>query len=324
MNNTSDDFPHPVPPLAYIRWKENYFFLIMDPEKQLFGMIHFNTEPAFDRIRISANFQVEGKTYLYSNQVAYPKDFALSPTVTDGRITLTIHQSHEHFGLDVDTDQLVGSFAFKKRMPTFDFAQCKYAAPELVPFKEVMTLGTNLPFNHLQQAVGVTGELTLRETEQRIAVDCYGYRDHSWGMRSDNIVLDHTWCGLNFPDRAFGVMTIHTLVRPTLEAKEGYVVDSDGLRPLSKIDIEHIGDDGKGLPNKLIHHLEDVFGKKFTIESDIAGRYAQVPLVAEHPDGASIYEIAENFTPSLLRETGDQGVSLVEIGRSSARGGIGH
>lgn len=316
MNNTSDDFPHPVPPLAYLRWKENYFFLIMDVEKQLFGMIHLNTEPAFDRIRISANFQIEGKTYLYSNQVAYPKDLALSKTVSDGRVTLTIHRSHEHFSLDVVTDELVGKFDFQKRMPTFDFAQCRYAAPDLVPFKEVMTLGTNLPFNHIQQAVSVTGGLKIRETHHSISVECYGYRDHSWGMRSDNIVLDHTWCGINFPERAFGIMTIHTLVRPTLEGKEGYVVDADGLRPLSKIRIERVRNNDEGLPEKLIHYLEDVYGNKFTIESDLAGRYAQVPLVAESPGGLGAYKIVENFTPSRLRETGDTGVSLIEIGQS--------
>jgi hypothetical protein len=142
-------------------------------------------------------------------------------------------------------------------------------------------------------------------------------------MRSDNIVLDHTWCGMNFPGRAFGAMTIRSLVRPTLEAKEGYVADEDGLRPLRKIDIELVGSDGKGLPDMLIHHLEDVYGKVFTIESDIKNRFAQVPLEAESPDGKAVYEVAENFTRSILKETGDEGVSIIEIGRSSARGGMG-
>ena len=323
MNNENDDFPHPIPPIAYIRWKENYFFLIMDPVARCFGMIHLNNEPSFNRLRVSAHFSLDGEVYLYANEAPLPEPFAMSPTIGDGRITLTIHQSHKLFGLKIDTDQLKGEFEIKGRLPSFDFAQCKYSAPDLVPFKEVMTIGTNLPFNHIQQSTAVKGRITVLASGQEFAVDRWGYRDHSWGMRSDNVVSEHTWCGLNFQDRAFGVMTIRSLIRPTIEAKEGYVVDSDGLRPLRKIGIVRVGGGADGLPDKLVHHLEDVFGRVFTIESDVAGRHAQVPLAAEKPDGDTVYEVTENFTKSVLRETGEEGFSLIELGRSSVKGGIG-
>lgn len=322
MINSSDDFPHPVPPLAYVRWKENYFFLIMDPEKKLFGMLHFNSEPAFDRLRINCNFQIDGKPFFYLKESPYPENFAMSPTISDGSITLTIHKSHEHLSIRIDTDELDGEFHFRKRLPTFDFEQCKFAAPELVSFKEAMTMGYNLPFNHIQQAVTVTGGVTVRESKERVDVDCYGYRDHSWCMRSDNMVQEHSWCGMNFPGKVFGVMTGRMLGRPEVECKEGYVADEGGIRPLRKIELEYVYGGSKGLPDKVIHHIEDVFGKAFTLESDVKGCFAQVPLFPEGSAGKAVYEVAEVFTPTLLRETGEMGVSLVELGKSSAVGGL--
>jgi hypothetical protein len=60
--------------------------------------------------------------------------------------------------------------------------------------------------------------------------------------------------------------------------------------------------------------LADVFGKKFTVVCDVAGRYAQVPLVAEKPGKHGAYAITENFCPAVLEETGETGCALVEIG----------
>jgi hypothetical protein len=62
--------------------------------------------------------------------------------------------------------------------------------------------------------------------------------------------------------------------------------------------------------------LRDVFGTPFTIEADIAGRYAAVPLHSEKADpGTQTYQILETLCPVRLLETGETGISLVEIGR---------
>ena len=45
MPAAHDDLPHPVPPIAYLRWKENWFFIAMDPVSEVHGVVHFNFEP---------------------------------------------------------------------------------------------------------------------------------------------------------------------------------------------------------------------------------------------------------------------------------------
>ena len=60
-----------------------------------------------------------------------------------------------------------------------------------------------------------------------------------------------------------------------------------------------------------------------TIEADIRNRFAYVPLLSEKPDHATFYDVVENFCPIKLLETGEEGIAIVELGRSSTLGGMG-
>src|SRR5882757_1716842 len=88
MPVTHDDLPHPVPPIAYLRYKENWFFLILDQRNDVFGAIHVVGEPGFDRIRYSVNLRIAGELIAYGNQLPFPLDFAQSPELGDGRFTV--------------------------------------------------------------------------------------------------------------------------------------------------------------------------------------------------------------------------------------------
>jgi hypothetical protein len=323
MNSTHDDLPHRIPPIAYLRYKENYFFVVLDAKANVFGVIHFNNEPLFNRIRISANLNVKGKPVRYRNEAPLPIPFELSPTIGDGSVSLNIESSHQRFSVKANVPEFTCDLLFEKRQPTFDFAACKYAAPERPSVQELMTISTNLPFEHIQQSMLVSGTVTSAHSGAAVSVQGIGYRDHSWGVRSDNIVSEHTWSGINFPDRAFGVMTFSTLTRPGALGMEGYVTDCDGSRALYDIDVEVVRDETSGGRQRLvIHRLKDIYGKVFTIESDLLNRFGDVPLAAEAPSGSNVYQVIDNFCPSVLVETGEAGISLVELGRSSALGGM--
>jgi hypothetical protein len=77
MTTTHDDYPHPVPPLAYLRWKENYFFILIDARSDVFGILHFNNEPGFDRSRFTCNLSICGVPFEYHNTTPLPADFEM-------------------------------------------------------------------------------------------------------------------------------------------------------------------------------------------------------------------------------------------------------
>ena len=317
MTTNHDDRPHPVPPYAYLRWKENYFFIVMDRENETYGISHLNNEPLFNRSRFALNFSLQGQPFRYASEVPFPADFDSAPTLTDGKLSLHFREPHRRFDLNYEGDDLQAAITFEARRPTFDFVACRSAAPEQASFQEVMTLGLNLPYNHQQQSMKVSGTITVRSggRERKVVLNGLGYRDHSWSMRTDNISRRHVWTGLNFPERAFGIKALETIHRPGLWAKEGYVSDADGERALRVIDVSHTGN-SNGWPKTTRFSVRDVQGRPFTIEADIGGRYADVPLHAEKSGtGEPTYEILETFSPLKLLETGESGIGLVEIGR---------
>jgi hypothetical protein len=309
-----------VPAFAQLRYKENYFLIVLAEKQDVFGVIHFNHEPGFDRARYVANLSVRGRLVRYANQTSFPEDFAFARVIGDGRLSLAFTTPHQRFDLSLHSDDLVLDLIFSARFPTFDYSACRTAGNPAPSFQEIMTLGLNLPYNHQQQAMAVTGSVKLAG-EDAIAIDGFGYRDHSWVMRSDAIGESHSWCGFNFPSIAFGAKIMSTTYRPGLLAREGYVVDDRGPRALRFLETRRVGELRDGLPAMLIHEVEDVFGARYTIEADIAGRFAHVPLVSEAPAGKTGYHLVENFCPLRLVETGETGIGLVEIGRSSEIGG---
>lgn len=320
MTSIHDDLPHPVPAFAQLRYKENYFFILIAPESDAFGVIHLNHEPGHDRARYTANLEIGGRSVRYANVTAFPETFEYARTIGDGALSLHFAEPHRRFDLALRTDDIDLELSFTARQQTFDYAACRTAGNPAPSFQEVMTLGLNLPYNHQQQALYAHGRVRLAGGRER-AITGSGYRDHSWVMRCDSGGLTHNWCGLNFPGRSFGIKTISNTHRPGMVAKEGYVADADGPRALRHIEVRTEGEMADGLCAKLIHEVVDVFGNRYTIESDIAGRFAHVPLVSEAPAGKAAFHIVENFCPLRLLETGEAGEGLVEIGRSSTLGG---
>jgi hypothetical protein len=67
--------PHPVPPTAYLRYKENWFWIFLDVHNQIFGMAHFNYEPSFGRACLSCNMLVRGELHQYGNEIPFPETF---------------------------------------------------------------------------------------------------------------------------------------------------------------------------------------------------------------------------------------------------------
>jgi len=319
MRTNHDDLPHPVPPIAYLRWKENYFFVVICQKQNVFGICHINNEPGFNRSRFTLNLSVRGTLHSYASEQEFPSDFAMSKQLSDGTLTITIHRSDSHFGVVLTSNDMKVDLQFKARLPSFDFGACKYGAPDMYSFKEASTFGTNLPFEHIQQAMTIEGGVTLDGTGETIALDGYGYRDHSWGMRCDNRIAWHTWSALNFSDRAFGVMTLQSLGRQGITAKEGYVVDASGARVLKSIEVKPIAEGKDSLPEKLVYEVTDVYGQRYILEANVSERFGQVALIPEKAPATGGYQVTENFCRIMQRGCAEFGIGLVELGYSPNR-----
>jgi hypothetical protein len=315
---THDDVPHPVPPIAYLRYKENWFFIIIDVSRNVYGMAHFNYEPGFDRARVSCNLMVRGETFKYGSQIAFPADFAMSPQIGDDRLKVRFVEAHTRFDMQLNSGDVELDISFLKHAPTFDYGAYDAANPEKPSYQEVMTFATHQMFHHQQQALTMSGTLKMKAGKARgetIHLKGLGCRDHSRCIRVDNMTLRHVWSILYFPKTVFGVMSLASVLRPETTATSGYVWDSSGTRSLKDIEIRRDGELSGDAPAMMEFKLNDVYGKPFTVIADITNRMGYVPLVAEAAGSTGhSYSITENFCPVSLKETGETGYALIETG----------
>ena len=94
MIPVNDDLPHPVPPIAYLRYKENWFFLIMDQKNDVFGAIHIVSEPGFERIRFASHLRIKGELLQYGSAIDFPSAFAFTKNHGHGKCTMHCVQAH--------------------------------------------------------------------------------------------------------------------------------------------------------------------------------------------------------------------------------------
>ena len=320
MVTTNDDMPHPVPPSAYLRYKENWLFLIFDKENDIFGAIHVGSEPIFERISFACNLSIQGKLFKHGRQIPFPDDFAFSSELGDGYLTVRFIKAHEQIDLSLQNDDLVLEVSFLKRGPLFNFDDYDSANPDKVLLKEVMGIATNQQHVHQQQGMQVRGKLSLNTNgaaTRDFDIDAPGYRDHSRSIRSDNLVLRHIWTGLHFPKHIFGVTTVTSSLRPNLPTLCGYVFDErQGLRALGDIEFKGKGEGPDNQPANVEFRLTDIYGETFSLSADLQNRFASVPLQSEKPGPTPfVYSIVENFAPLKLHDTGEEGIGLVEIGK---------
>jgi hypothetical protein len=315
---THDDMPHPVPPFAYLRYKENWFFIIIDTENSIYGMAHFNFEPGQDRARVSCNLMVRGEMYKYGNQISFPKKFARAAQIGDEKLSIKFVEPHTRIDMQLDSDDVSLDMSFLKHAPTFDYAAYDAANPERPSAQELINFATHQMYHHQQQAMTISGSLKLKSGKAKgetIQLKGLGYRDHSRGMRCDNMTQRHVWAFLYFPKTVIGAMSLSNVMRPTITSNSGYIYDAAGMRSLAEMDITNHGETSGGMPATVEFKVNDVYGKAFTVVADIANRMGYVPLTVEAVNhGGYNYNIVENFAPVTLKETGEKGYALVEIG----------
>jgi hypothetical protein len=316
-----DDMPHPVPPIAYLRYKENWFFLIFDKDNGVFGAIHIVSEPGFDRVRFACHLNVKGEIHSYGNQIAFPENFGFAKELGDGKFNVRFVKAHEQIDFSLHNEDVDLDISFLKRAPLFHFTEYDHANPGKTTLAEISGLGSGMQYVHHQQGLYAKGKVKMKKGVAKgttFKVNALGYRDHSRTVRCDNMTLKHFWTGLHFPNHVFGAMTITGILRPNEPASCGYVHDKKGgLRPLRNVNITGKGKGPGGIPAKVEFNLTDINDQPFTIVADLANRFAHVPLHTEKPGAAPfVYDIVENFAPLTLKETGETGIGLVEVGWS--------
>jgi hypothetical protein len=310
-----EDYPHPVPARAWLRWKENYFWVFMDPERDICCLAHCTAEPTFDRAFASFTVLHKGQKIGGGMETPMPAPFALSRDLTYGGLRIQFLEPQQRFRVTFEDETLSVELDFTARMHLFDFLACTDVNPDHYSVSENTALARN-EFRHQGQCLTGTGRIAFKAgafAGTAIDVEGSGYRDHSWGMRNDQLTLDHNWSFFNFPSMGFHLFTVRNTIRPENRTWEGYHATPAGNQVIKTLEIESVGKGAEGMPETVTYRATGVDGQRFTLIADVGRAFARLPLHSQKP-GAKVYLNVENMCRVRCAETGEEGLANVEIG----------
>ncbi len=318
----NDDFPHPVPPQAFMTWKENWVWPAVDRENRVASLFHFSLRPAHGEGIFTAKFCIDDWEHRYVGRSPVPRDLTTFVPVRNEKIVFAVEEPARRFRITYASDELDADITYTARFHAWDFDDGPLA-PGDSPLGE---RGRHIfHFQHYEQALWHEGTVSLKagpRAGETIRVSGYGNRDHSWGWREDMTFDHHHWLCASFDDR---------YIQGTLMNEECYDGDKYGgwiSTDAGNEAVSHLDDSaaywlerGTPLPQldrDVQYVVTTVDGAKATVIAHIASDYGRLYLNARNADRTRVYQDVQIFCEMTHVETGKRGSGVLELGKMYA------
>ena len=121
---------------------------------------------------------------------------------------------------------------------------------------------------HYEQHMAVKGDLEIGD--ERISIEGFGLRDHSWGPRFWQAIHSYRWLTINFaPD--YGMMVSTVSQDPEHRTQGGVVVRGDTMERIVGVDIDTDFEDNGLFHKNLVAHLTLGSGEKLDVSGKVMG-----------------------------------------------------
>jgi len=315
----AQDFPHTVPPEAFMPWKENWFFVGVDVESRIATSIHWSLRPQTELGVLSAKFVVDGREFRYTNKAEIPKQLAGFHPVADERLSLEIVEEGARYRITYTSPELDADIRYTGRFDTFDFGdgvdnpgQSAYGESGRKVF----------PFEHQEQALDVEGTIVLHEEggDRTLQVGGWASRDHSWGFRDDHTFVNHHWICASFPERFVQGTAMHESSYDGMKYG-GFVSSAAGNVPVQSIDVTRTywgTDDVEPLPRidrDVTYVLRTSAGEEIEVVAEVGSDFGRLDLNFKSSDRTEAYEDRLIFCRFSIPATGEVGNGVLEVGK---------
>lgn len=320
-----DDYPHPVPPQAFMTWKENWVFPALDLGNDVSTLIHFSLRPVLGEGIFTAKFNVRGEKFRYVGRSPVPRQLEQFVPVQDERLVFTVVEPGSQFHVVYDGPDIHADLRYTGRFPAFDFRD----GPKPPGESTLGEIGLCVfPFNHYEQALAMTGVLTITDgplAGEVLEIAGYGNRDHSWGWRDDFIFRHHHWVCASFDDLYVQGSSMLETSYPDLK-HGGFVSSATGNQATAHVDSSEAYwlAENEPLPpfdRDVSYVITTVDGDTHRVTAHISDALAKLYLNARHSDRSMVYQDCQIFC-RYTHEDGRQGSGVLELGKMLQGPGI--
>jgi hypothetical protein len=323
----ADDYPHAVPPQAFMTWKENWVFPAVDPVTRVASLFHFSLRPGLGEGIFTAKFCIDGEEHRYVGRSPIPADLTTMAPVQNERITFEVVEPGQRFALSYNGPELEAKVLYTARFAPFDFKDGPLPEGE----SDLGDIGRSVfPFNHYEQALWHEGEITLKQGEragETIAISGYGNRDHSWGWRSEFTWSHHHWLCASFDDRFVEGSVCEEGHFPHGEKQGGWISTEAGNDPVKAVDTSDgyrltPGEPLERISEDVRYTVQTVGGEQATVTFHLGEDYGRLYLDARTRDRTKTYQDVQMFCNVTLEDTGQTGTGVLEVGTLGSGSGV--
>lgn len=320
LMSTPEDHAHEVPPEAFMPWKENWFFVGVDPQSRVATSFHFSMRPQTPEGIFSAKIVAEGTEYRYVGRPEIPRQLQGFHPIADDHLSLEIVEEGAKYRVRFTSDRIDADVTYTGRFPTFDFSD-GYDNPGSSTMGDVGK--TVFHFRHQEQALAVDGTVTIRDDqgERTLQVGGWASRDHSWGYRDDHLFVNHHWICASFDDRFVQGTAMHERSYDQGMKFGGFVSTADGNDPTTDIDVSQTyweTTDVAPLPaidRDVTYVLTTASGERVPIVANVSRDFGRLDLHFRNKARTEAYEDRLIFCEFTLPETGQVGYGVLELGK---------
>lgn len=321
VQTPSDDYPHPVPPQAFMIWRENWVFPAVDTSNRVASLFHFSLRPSRQEGVFTAKLAIDGWEHRYVGRSPIPTDPTSFHPVADERLSFQVIEPNRRFRLVYTSDELDADIEYAARFDPYDFEDGPKAPGESV----LGDLGRSVfPFHHYEQALRHSGSVVVKAgPHEGRTIDVAGYanRDHSWGWREDLTFHHHHWVCASFEDRFVQGSVMQEASYPDGPKEGGWISTGAGNDPVRAVDaMDAYWLDSEGplpvLDRALRYRVTTVGGDVATVVAHADRDYGRLYLDARSRDHTRVYQDVQIFCDYTLQETGQRGAGVLEVGKA--------
>jgi len=145
-------------------WKDHVYVAFWDTANEAYGFLHWNSSPNHETTKVQANLSLGGQRIDVIESLA-PQTTHFSSESAEFDLKGHIEYRHE---------RLTGMLTMTPQYEIIDFG----------PGGSLPTLGENVPLQHFEHGLRMTGSLTIDGVEH--VIDAVGFRTRTWGFRDDS------------------------------------------------------------------------------------------------------------------------------------------
>lgn len=304
--NAADELGHA--PGEERLWRESLYFNFHDRTGRVGGMTTIGVLPNQGRVQgLAAVFSSASAVLFYHTEVPLGATEGGLCSVPGITYELVAALQRWRFGAAADFELIgpPGAAAGAAQPPaslaaSFDLTFDALSPAHDFPASDIERISG--PSRHFEQNGRVRGRVTIGALT--LAVEGYGFRDHSWGVRdlsrADQVINIFAQFG---PD-----LTVNAVLQSATEQRvaSGYVTRHGVNRPVTEVQTVVYTDSLSGLPKVARAEIGTLDGQHLQLQADVT---AVLPILLDH-GGARLnwYECSTRFT-----HEGRMGYGILEV-----------